>query len=105
MKSEKIVIDIDGVLIPESSTGPFDKYLTKIDNLTKDYLYAISYNYTIIFMTARGHSEYFLLKKWLDDNLGSIYEQLICGKINAKYVIDDRSFTSLEEFHQKVMRK
>lgn len=96
---EKLVIDIDGVIIPESSTGPFDKYLQVPSELVMNQIANLYFDYIIIFNTARGWNEYSLLTEWLDKYFN--YDLLICGKINAKYIIDDRSFKSLDEFLEK----
>lgn len=88
---------MDGVLCSEEKSGNkmFAKpYLEEIRKLNIMY----DKGFIIIIHTARGWMDFKMTKEWLD-NHGVKYHSLICGKINADYIVDDRSFKSISQLY------
>lgn len=98
---QTINVDMDGVLCSEEKTGskmfaePYTEEIKKINHMYDD-------GFIIIINTARGWLDFKMTKEWLDKH-GVKYHSLVCGKINADYVVDDRSFKSISELYNKVM--
>lgn len=91
-----IVIDMDGTICEEC--GTFDKYCAqpKIGVIQSiNHLY--EEGNIIIIYTARAWPMFKMTKDWLE-KYGVSYHTLICGKPQADYFIDDRSFTSINQF-------
>lgn len=96
MKHLTIAVDLDGTLCAEKKAfekiyaEPFIKAIEAVNDL---------YNKgnTIIIFTARGWNEYRITKDWLSSN-NVLYNELIMGKPNYDYIIDDRSFQSVQNF-------
>jgi uncharacterized HAD superfamily protein len=91
-----IVIDMDGTICEECNT--FDKYYAKpllgvIENINKLY----EEGNIIIIHTARAWPMFKMTKEWLDKH-NVHYHSLICGKPQADYIIDDRSYRSIHSF-------
>jgi len=93
-----IAIDLDGTLCDELPYGirPLaEPFLDKRDLINK----WVDKGHIIIIFTARPWHEYFLIQKWLDDNEFK-YNQIVCGKVQYDYIIDDRMSTFTEVHHR-----
>jgi uncharacterized HAD superfamily protein len=91
-----IVIDMDGTICEECNT--FDKYCAKpLPGVIQDINKLYEEGNTIIIHTARAWPMFKMTKDWLD-KYGIHYHSLICGKPQADYIIDDRSFPSIHAF-------
>ena len=85
-----ILCDLDCVLAkgiwPEEGIGePIEGAVLAVNLLT-------SKGYKIIIHTARHWSDYENIENWLNDN-GVIFSRIVCGKILAKFSIDDRAIS------------
>lgn len=72
---------------------------------TKEYLDKLVANgYKIIIHTSRAWNEYDIIEKWLDD-WKIPHRRIVCGKLFAKYYIDDRNIDfngDWEEVYKKI---
>ncbi len=96
----KIAFDLDGVLREERPHSE-KLFAAPIQNAINacNGLYYIGHH--IVIFTACGWPDYNITKKWLDDN-GVKYHQLICGKYNYDYFVEDRSVKSATELMEKL---
>ncbi len=100
MIEKTIVIDIDGVILEEKPT--FERSLAyPIEGVAKKLQTLYDQGYYIILFTSRGWAEFWMTEKQLAD-WGIVYNQLIMGKPIAKYYVDDRGLSSLEELCKKL---
>ena len=93
--TKTIIIDIDGVICSEEKTH--ERMFAKpnkqaISHIKELYLEG----HTIILHTARSWAEFKMTNEWLVEN-EVLFDSLVCGKPCGDYVVDDRSFKSVEE--------
>jgi hypothetical protein len=98
-----IVCDLDGVLCEEVPT--FDKPLAQPIKSEIDKLNNLHFaGYTVILHTARGWAEYKTTKDWLKKNHVT-YDELVMGKPIGTFIVDDRSFKTIEELQKHLEPK
>lgn len=89
VRSKVLAIDIDGTICSEERT--FERSLaTPLEGAVEAVKMLKENDNTIIFWTARGWEQYKITKHWLDEH-GFVYDQLIMGKPQVTYFIDDRA--------------
>ena len=99
----KIVIDLDGTICSEEKQ--FSRALAKIKPYAKESIDKLKENgYIIIIYSARTWAEYELTINWLNTN-NIQFDQLILGKPQGDYWIDDRAinFDNWESVTEKIL--
>ena len=87
----KVIIDLDGTICSEEKQ--FSRALAKIKNGAKESLEKLrDKGYKIIIYSARTWAEYEMTENWLKENKVP-YDQIILGKPQGDYWIDDRAIT------------
>jgi len=85
----KVIIDLDGTICSEEKQ--FSRALAKIKDGAKESLEKLrDKGYTIIIYSARTWAEYEMTENWLKENKVP-YDQIILGKPQGDYWIDDRA--------------
>ena len=85
----KIIVDLDGTICSEEKQ--FSRSLAKVNKGAKESLKILkAKGYTIIIYSARTWAEYELTDDWLKKN-DIPFDQLILGKPQGDYWIDDRA--------------
>ena len=93
----KVIIDLDGTICSEEKQ--FSRSLAKIKDGAKESLEKLrDKGYKIIIYSARTWAKYEMTENWLKENKVP-YDQIILGKPQGEYWIDDRAirFTSWEK--------
>ena len=93
----KVIIDLDGTICSEEKQ--FSRSLAKIKDGAKESLEKLrDKGYKIIIYSARTWAEYEMTENWLNENKVP-YDQIILGKPQGDYWIDDRAirFTSWDK--------
>ncbi len=89
IKGKTVAIDIDGTICVEKRT--FDRPLANPIEGAVQALNLLKKNKnTIILWTARGWEQYKVTEFWLKKNKFK-YDQILMGKPNVDYFIDDRA--------------
>jgi predicted mannosyl-3-phosphoglycerate phosphatase (HAD superfamily) len=85
----KVIIDLDGTICSEEKQ--FSRALAKIKDGAKESLEKLrDKGYKIIIYSARTWAEYEMTENWLKENKVP-YDQIILGKPQGDYWIDDRA--------------
>ena len=85
----KVIIDLDGTICSEEKQ--FSRALAKIKDGAKESLEKLrDKGYKIIIYSARTWAEYEMTENWLKTNKVP-YDQIILGKPQGDYWIDDRA--------------
>lgn len=85
----KVIIDLDGTICSEEKQ--FSRALAKIKDGAKESLEKLrDKGYKIIIYSARTWAEYEMTENWLKEN-NVPYDQIILGKPQGDYWIDDRA--------------
>tara|TARA_B100001093_G_scaffold429545_1_gene424844 strand:- start:935 stop:1237 length:303 start_codon:yes stop_codon:yes gene_type:complete len=85
----KVIIDLDGTICSEEKQ--FSRALAKIKDGAKESLEILrDKGYKIIIYSARTWAEYEMTENWLKANEVP-YDQIILGKPQGDYWIDDRA--------------
>ena len=85
----KLIIDLDGTICSEEKQ--FSRALAKIKDGAKESLEKLrDKGYKIIIYSARTWAEYEMTENWLKENKVP-YDQIILGKPQGDYWIDDRA--------------
>jgi len=85
----KVIIDLDGTICSEEKQ--FSRALAKIKDGAKESLEKLrDKGYKIIIYSARTWAEYEMTENWLKANKVP-YDQIILGKPQGDYWIDDRA--------------
>ena len=85
----KVIIDLDGTIC--SDEKQFSRALAKIKDGAKESLEKLrDKGYKIIIYSARTWAEYEMTENWLKENKVP-YDQIILGKPQGDYWIDDRA--------------
>lgn len=97
----QLIIDLDGTLCTEEKQ--FSRTLASpLEGAAESIQKLRSQGHTIIIYSARTWAEYEVTVKWLADN-AIPFDQLVLGKPQGDYWIDDRAITF--ENWQKIMEK
>jgi len=87
----KLIIDLDGTICSEEKQ--FSRALASVNAGAREALQRLKgLGHTIIIYSARTWAEYEVTEAWLRSN-GIPYDQLILGKPQGDYWIDDRALT------------
>ena len=85
----KVIIDLDGTICSEERQ--FSRALAKLKEGAKESLEQLrDKGYKIIIYSARTWAEYEMTENWLKENKVP-YDQIILGKPQGDYWIDDRA--------------
>ena len=98
----KVIIDLDGTICSEEKQ--FSRALAKIKDGAKECLEKLrEKGYKIIIYSARTWAEYEMTENWLKENKVP-YDQIILGKPQGDYWIDDRAirFRSWEKVIKEI---
>ncbi len=101
----KIVIDLDGTICSEEKQ--FSRSLARpIEGAVESLKKLKSSGYHVIIYTARSWAEYEMTKDWLD-KYKVPYDQLILGKPQGDFWVDDRaiSFKDWDDVLRKIDAK
>ena len=99
----KLVVDLDGTICSEEKQ--FSRAIARPIEGAIDALRLIkNQGHTIIIYSARTWAEYEMTVDWLD-RYGVSYDQLVLGKPQGDYWVDDRAlqFTNWETILEKVL--
>lgn len=99
----KLVIDLDGTICSEEKQ--FSRAMAvPIEGAINALKMMKARGYTIIIYSARTWAEYEMTVDWLGRH-GATYDQLVLGKPQGDYWIDDRAlqFTNWETIMEKVL--
>lgn len=98
-----IAVDFDGTIADTSIDNNFRlESVSPVKGAVEGLYELAKMGWKIIVYTSRPWSEYNEIEKWLEEN-NVPYRRIICGKLMARYYVDDRNLgASIEEAVKKI---